>query len=227
MSIRTAEMLEATSALRPRSLWMRGGAGVLGLLWVGLVWLVGLFLTVASPVGGWFYAALCFLPGLFGTAVMFGLRWRWALVAAGLGSLLLGTVMYLAVPPDHARIRNVAEDVGVPRGWEQVDTGEYGNTWCWKGCPEVSYYFVTDGDPDEAMSAASAHFEDAGWRGGRTDPNPFGKPSEYDPLATGEWHDGRWEARLRLPSAASAAWWPGGEPPAPGTTRVEVTFSAR
>jgi len=213
--------------LRHRPPWVRVLSIVLSVVWVGVVFVVGGFLTIASPVGGWFYATLCFLPGLVGTVLLFGVtRGRDALLAASALSLACGFAMYQQAPPDHGRIEAVAEDAGIPvAGWELVGTGQSGNTWCWKGCPEVAYYYAADGSPGEAMATLGATFEEAGWRGGLLDPTYGRERSEYTPLSLGGWRKGRWEVELSVPPPAARFGW-SAEVERRGLTPVEVSFDA-
>jgi hypothetical protein len=201
--------------LRPRSLWARGGALALGAFWVGAVLVVGTFLGVASPVGGWFWALLCFLPGLVGAARLGGVRrWRDSLLLATAVSFVLGLGMYDAAPPSHGRIANVAQDVDLPADWELQSTDLSGNTWCWKGCPEVGYFYGVDESPGQAAATFDEILTEAGWVGGLQDPS-----------LGGSWSRGRWRVRLWVPSTESRYGWR--EPvTARGLTPVEVTFSA-
>lgn len=226
----TIEKLSPTADsgfLRPRSLWARGGAVALALLWAGAVLVVGMFFSVASPVGGWFYALLCFLPGLVGAARIGGVRrWRDSLLVATAVSFVLGLGMYDVAPPSHGRIANVAEDVGISRsGWELERTGETGNTWCWKGCPEVSYSYTAAESPEQAAATLDEILTEAGWVGGAQDPSFGDEPSEYDPLARGSWSRGRWRVTLQVPSTEFRYPWQE-DASARGLTPVEVTFSA-
>jgi hypothetical protein len=213
--------------LRTRSLWARGGAVVLALAWCLVVFAVGMFASVASPRGGWFYAALCFLPGLVGAGRLGGIRsWRDALLIAASLSLLLGSSMYAVAPPDHGRIRHVAEQVDLPAlDWDLVDGQEYGNTWCFKGCPEVVYLYGADASPAEVAPDLDAHLRDQGWVGGPQEPRLGHEPSDYDPLARGSWSHGRWHITLTVPSDHDPSPWHE-QATARGLTPVEVTFSA-
>lgn len=220
----TIEKLSPTGFLRPRSVWARGGALALGAFWVGAVFVVGTFLGVASPVGGWFWALLCFLPGLVGAARLGGVRrWRDSLLVATAVSFVLGLGMYDAAPPSHGRIANVAEDVDLPAGWELESTDRSGNTWCWKGCPEVATFYGVDEPPEQAAATFDEILTEAGWVGGLQDPSFGDEPSEYDPLARGSWSRGRWRVRLWVPSTESRYGWREAVT-ARGLTPVEVTF---
>lgn len=215
----------ASGFWRQRHLAVHALALVLTVVWVAAVFLVGSFLTVASPAGGWLYAALCFLPGLVGTARLGGVRrWRDVLLVAGAASLLLGFWMYQQAPPDHGRIRSVAEDVGVPvDGWQLVDESERGNTWCWKGCPEVVYLYAAPQGPTDALTTLGDVLEQDGWRGGAQDPTHGLARSEYTPLAYGTWRKGRWEVTLSVPAPASPYGW-SHETAQRGYTPVELSF---
>jgi len=214
-----------SARLRHRPLWSRALSIVLGVAWVGVVFVVGGFLTIASPVGGWFYATLCFLPGLVGTAFLFGVtRWRDVLLGASAVSLVCGVAMYQQAPPDHGRIRSVAEGVGVPvDGWQLVSEDERGNTWCWKGCPEVNYLYAAPQDPADALTTLGDVLEQDGWRGGAQDPTHGLARSEYTPLAYGTWRKGRWEVSLSVPAPASPGRW-SAETAQRGLTPVELSF---
>lgn len=215
----------APARLRHRPLWARVLSIVLGAAWVGVVFVVGGFLTIASPVGGWFYATLCFLPGLVGATVLFGVtRWRDTLLVASAVSLVCGVATYQQVPPDHGRIRSVAEEVGVPvAGWQLVGDSERGNTWCWKGCPEVSYSYLAHENPSETVGTLGDVLEGDGWRGGAQDPTHGFARSEYTPLAYGTWRKGRWEVSLSVPAPASRYDW-SAEAAQRGLTPVELSF---
>ena len=213
--------------LRPRSLWARGGAVALGLTWCLVVIAVGMFASIASPRGGWFYATLCFLPGLVVAGLLGGIRRRrdTMLVASAL-SLLLGSWMYAVAPPDHGRIRHVASEVDIPTlGWEPVDSYEHGTTWCLKGCPEMVYLYAGDTSPAEVAPGLDALLRDQGWVGGPQDPALGGEPSDYDPLARGSWSRGRWHIELTVPSDHYPSPWHE-EVTARGLTPVEVAVSA-
>lgn len=216
-----------TSFLVPRSLWARAGAVLLALLTVGVVFVAGMFLTVASPRGGWFYAALCFLPGLVTAARVGGVRrWRDTLLVAASVSFLLGLGMYQISPPDHGRIASVAQDAGIPGGWEHLLTDEQGNTWCFKGCPQITYSYAAAESPDEAVARLDEMLARDGWVGG---PQPRnlggGEVSEYDPLARGSWSRGRWRVAASVPSTRFRYPWQE-DAAARGLTPVEVTFAA-
>ena len=100
--------------LRPRSSWVRAAALLLALVWATAVDLVSGFLAIASYAGGWFYVMLCALPGLVAAARLGGVaRWRDTLLVSAAAAFLLGLGMDSSAPPEHGRIRHVAEGVGV------------------------------------------------------------------------------------------------------------------
>ena len=203
-------------------------AVVLTPVWVAVVFVAGLFLTMASPAFGWAYASLCFLPGLVGLARLGGVRrWRDTVLLAGVVSLVLGWVMYLQAPPDHGRIEDRAADAGLPvPGWELVDSDQRGNTWCFKGCPEVVYLYTTTEPPEQAVATLGRLLEDDGWTGGETDWHVGSDgPSEYDPLASASWRKGRWGIDLYVPPPASRYGW-SEDAQARGLTPVEVSVDA-
>ena len=214
--------------LRRRSLWARTGAVVLALTWCLVVLAAGMFVSVASPRGGWFYATLCFLPGLVGAGLLGGIRlWRDTLLIAAAASLLLGSSMYAVAPPDHGRIRHVASKVDVPAlGWDLVDSQEYGSTWCLKACPEMVYRYAADGSPAEVAPDLAARLRDQGWVGGPQDPQLGPEPADDDPPARGSWSRGGWQVELTVPSDRHPSPWHE-QVTARGLTPVEVTVSAR
>jgi hypothetical protein len=216
------------SFLRPRSLWARGGAVVLAAVWLVVVFAGVMFFGVASPRGGWVYALLCFLPGLVGAARLAGVRrWRDTLLLAVAAALVLGAWAYHLAPPDHGRIKHVAEDVGVPvDGWELVEVDEDGNTWCFKGCPTVTYFYAAEESSGAVVATLDEVLEGHGWSGGAEDRSyGRGEPTEFDPEALGSWRDGRWRVDLRVPSREHRYGW-AEEVTARGRTPVEVTFRA-
>lgn len=200
---------------------------MLALVWVVVAFAAVLFLGVASPVGGWLYALVCFLPGLVAAARLAGVRrWRDTLLVAAAVALLPSVGAYLVAPPAHDRIRGAAEDAGLTEvGWDRVAVDERGNTWCFKGCPEVTYFYAADASPDEAVATLDTLLAEAGWSGGETDPSSGRAPSEYDPEALGSWRSGRWRALARVPSAGYRFGW-SEEITARGLTPVEVTVTA-
>jgi hypothetical protein len=194
--------------------------------WLVVVFAAVMFLTVASPAGGWLWAALCFLPGLVASARMGGIRrWRDTLLLALGVALAAGTWAYAVAPPDHGRIDRVAQNVGVPEGWELAEVSEHGNTWCFKGCPEVTYFYAAPGAPAETVAALDTILKDRGWTGGVEDRSYGGEPSEYDPEARAAWIRGRWRVDLRVPSVA-LRHGSDQEVAVRGLTPVEITFSA-
>lgn len=216
-----------TGFLRARSLWVRAAALLLAAFWVGAVFLVGGFLTIASYRGGWFYVMLCVLPGLVAAARLGGVaRWRDTLLVATAASFLIGLGMYSSAPPDHGRIRHVAEDVGVPIDeWELLDEREYGDTWCMGGCPHVDYEYAAAATPDEAVATLDAILEERGWTGGADDPSINRTPNASDPLERASWSNGRWRIVLSIPSAEYRFAW-ADDVAARGLTPVEITFGA-
>lgn len=211
--------------LEPQSLWVRGGAVVLTGLWLLVVHFVGGFFGLASPVWGWLYAALCLLPGMVGTALMFGFRRsRDALLAAVAAALVCGVGMYAEAPPDHDRIRHHAEDVGITvDGWQLVADDESGNTWCLKGCPEVGYYYLTAQSPADAVATYTALLDEAGFSGGPLD-DSLGRTSDYTPVAHEIWRKGRWRVEVVVPSDAYRDSWRLRSDP--DLTPVEITYHA-
>jgi hypothetical protein len=220
-------MTTTPATIRPRSPWARVAAVALALVWVVIAFAAVMFFGVASPVGGWFYALLCFLPGLLGAARLAGVRrWPHTFVVATAVALVLGVWAYTVAPPGHDRLRDAAEGAGLAEvGWDRLGVDERGNTWCFKGCPEVTYFYAADASPDRAVAALDAVLEDHDWSGGAEDRAYGGPPSEYDPEARGSWRSGRWRADLRVPATAHRFGW-SQEVTARGLTPVEVTVTA-
>lgn len=218
---------DETPFLGSQSVWVRGLALLLATFWVAAVFLVGGFLSIASPAGGWLYATLCFLPGLVAAASLGGVqRWRDILLVATAASFLLGLGMYDNAPPDHGRIHAVAAQIGVPvDGWELEDSREYGDTWCLGGCPEVVYSYAAPGSPDQAVATLDAVLDEHGWVGGAEDPSSGRPPNDLDPEAVGRWSKGRWRVSLQVPSEESRHGHDA-DVAAGGLCPVEVTLAA-
>lgn len=213
------------AVLRPRRWWVRIAAVLGALVWAAAAAVVVAFSTVASAVFGWGYAALIFLPGLVGAAWLFGVRGR-ALVVAAVPALALGIVMHQWAPPDHGRVRQVAEDLGVGvEGWELVDDDESGNTWCWDDCPSVSYFYLAPEGPEQAVETFTARLRADGWSGGTPELWTRRPRSEYTERAIEVWRKGRWSVLLRVSSETYPPQWAKGADP--GLTPVEISYSAR
>lgn len=207
-----------------RRWWVRALGVCVAALWALFAFGAAMLFGVASARFGWAWSALVFAPGLAGAAALLGARPVRAAAATVAGlSLLAGAGVYAAAPPDHDRIRAKADaalaDVD---GLDLLDTGGSGNTWCFKGCPTVTYVYRAAADPDAAVQQVVSSLSADGWRGAPADPNPHGKPSKYDPLAYERWRDGRWHAEIRVPSPAMRRWEPLADQ---SGVRVEVTFS--
>lgn len=212
------------AVLRPRRWWVRIAAVLGALVWAVVAAVVVAFSTVASAAFGWGYAALIFLPGLVGAAWLFGVRGR-ALVAAVVPALALGIVMHQWAPPDHGRVRRVAEDLGVGvEGWELVADDESGDTWCWDGCPSVSYFYLAPEEPEQAVETFTARLRADGWSDDRSRLRAPRAPSEYTERAIEVWRKGRWSVLLRVSSETYTPQWAKGADP--GLTPLEISYSA-
>lgn len=214
-----------SGVLLPRRRWVRAAAAAAGAAWLPAAAAVVALTSVASAQFGWAYAALIFGTGLFAAAWAFGVGPRVGL-AVMFPALLLGVVMYEWAPPDHGRIRHVAVDVGVSVvGWDLVADEDYGNTWCWQGCPAVSYFYLAPESPDGAVAKFTRRLAADGWTGDTLSSPVTGPPSEYDPRAVELWRKGDWTVLLRVSSAAHPPQWAKGADPR--LTPLEVTFSSR
>lgn len=209
---------------RPRRSWVRIAAVIGALVWAAVAAVIVAFTSVASASFGWGYAALVFLPGLVGAAWLLGLRGR-ALVAAAVPALALGIVMFQWAPPDHGRVRHVAEDLGVNReDWDLVGDDESGTTWCWDGCPAVSFFYLTPEPPKQAVETFTARLRADGWSGGTPDLWAERPPGEYTERALEVWRKGRWSVMLRVPAEKYPPQWATGADP--GLTPVEISYTA-
>lgn len=214
-----------SGVLLPRRRWVRAAAAAAGVAWLPAGAAVVAFTSVASARFGWAYAAVIFGSGLFGAAWAFGVDPRAGAVVM-LPALLLGVVMYQWAPPDHGRIRHVAEGVGVGvEGWDLVADSDYGNTWCWQGCPAVSYFYLTPESADGAVATFARRLAADGWTGGTLSSSRTGPSSEYDPRAVELWRKGDWTVLLRVSSASFPPQWAKGADTR--LTPLEVTYSAR
>ena len=175
--------LEAGTAWRRRPWWRVALAVLLVVGWLPLAVAAGAFLGWSSETLGWLWGALAVLPGLVGAALLVRGRSRvWSAAAVGL-ALVVGTAGWYAAPPTHGRIQAKAT-LTWPAGWQEVDRAEYGNTWCFKGCPQVRYAFDVPGTYDaEDDAQVRVAFETAGWSVAERD----GKLN---------FRDGRWRATV-------------------------------
>jgi hypothetical protein len=219
------ESLRSGPLLAPRRWWVRALAVAVFLCWVIFAFVAIGFLTIASPAYGWLWATLGYLPGVLAAVALFGIRRRRDAAIATLAlAALLGGFSFLTAPPDHARIERVA-DRGLAHldGAQVVDRHERGNTWCFKGCPQVTYSIDSDLSPELAAAAVAASLRDAGWRGGPVRVPGHRADSEYAPLVHEQWSRGRWDATVKVLSQASRRLSDGTDSRA--RTRIEVEFS--
>lgn len=185
---------------QPRRTWVRvlGGAGSLFLLVVTFM-VLGL-LSVASAEGGWLPAAVWFLPAvLLGTLTVGIGRWYAAIALSIVGAVLLGVTMYHWAIPEPERIATVAEQVGVPEGWQPVGRELNGNTWClWNDCPEFYAVYATTQSAEQARDGFTRRLEAEGWE--REEDRATWRE---DPENHQWWHDGRWHVTLNVAPAGS------------------------
>lgn len=209
----------------PRS-WLVRAAGMLGLLlWLGASFMVALAF-VASWVLGWAFASVLVLIGavpLLRRFIVAG--WAAATVIGGVLALTLGLLAYELAVPGHGRLRSVASDVGTDvTGWQLVTSGQSGNTWCWQGCPEVGYYYVTAQPPASAIRRFTLQLKADEWvRLPLRDPT--GQAGTYAPIALQIWEKDEWRVSVRVPSPSSplASWRRGTDP---SLTPIEVLYTS-
>lgn len=144
--------------------WRVALGAVLALCWVVFVLGAAGFLGLLSEPLGWLWAALALAPGLLGAVMLVRGRspsWLGGAVAV---AVALGLVAWFLAPPGHARLQARADDIVWPASWRETGREEQGNTWCFKGCPEVEYTFdLPDPYGDTAASELTAAFAAAGW----------------------------------------------------------------
>lgn len=153
--------MEPRSPLRPVL------ACVLAFVWVVVAWIGILFSGVASSPQGWLSAAGVFATGLAVAGFVWGGERRWVVLAVlGAVALGLGFVLWTQAPPWADRVRDQADGLPVPDGWERTarrtDDRAVGlGTSDW----EVVSTYRAD-DPTYAASAEelTAALEDEGWQ---------------------------------------------------------------
>lgn len=180
----------------------------LGVLWVFAAFVVGGFLGHPSEPLGWLWATTGYAVGLVGCAAIWPGPMR---VPAGLAlglALVLGLADWYTSPPTHERLAAKADDVEVPAGWELEGESALGNTWCFKGCPELTRTYVVPGEYAAARDAVVAALEEDGW------------DRQSSPTIAGDvvsLSDGRWDVLVREGYVF--------EPEAGDPTEVELSFS--
>lgn len=156
---------DSLSAAVRRRLPFRVVLGVLvAVVWIPLMLFAGAFLSWLSEDLGWLWGTIAQAPGLLAAAWLIrGKSWVW-LTAALVLSLAVGLLGWFAAPPTHERVAVQAQRIVWPADWQQTDVTEGGSTWCFKGCPEISYSFIVPGGYDtEDAEAVKASFAAAGW----------------------------------------------------------------
>ena len=164
---------------------LRALALVTGAAWLFVAFIAGTFTGWSSETLGWLWSGLAFALGLALAVQLWGPRNRQlAFALAGAASVVLGFVHWQSSPPTHDRIADAADEVSVPAGWTLQSDTERGNTWCFKGCPQVDRTYAAPGTYDDALAEATRSFQDTGWKASET---------PYDTLT---FRDGRWSATL-------------------------------
>ncbi|MBA3783698.1 MAG: hypothetical protein H0X12_17845 [Nocardioides sp.] len=137
-------------------------AAVATLLWCAFGLAFGSFSGLSSERLGWLWMALVYAAGL-ALAVLLARGGRAWFVGAVVAAVALGTLHWLVSPPTTDRIADAAADVETPAGFDEVSRDARGNTWCFKGCPQVEVTYVVPGSIEEAETAMAAALEDDGW----------------------------------------------------------------
>ena len=164
---------------------LRAVALVTGAAWLFVAFVAGSFTGWSSETLGWLWSGLAFALGLVLAVQLWGPRNRPLAFALALAaSVALGLVHWQSSPPTHDRIAEAADEVTVPPDWALVSDTTRGNTWCFKGCPQVDRTYAAPGTYDEAVDSATTAFEDAGWEVSET---------PYDTIT---FRDGRWRATM-------------------------------
>ncbi|WP_203566586.1 hypothetical protein [Aestuariimicrobium ganziense] len=115
------------------------GALVLGIVWLLTVWMVAGFLGLSSTSYGWLTTGAIMALGLVGVLALFRFPYqRWVLIGPVVVGLLAGTAVGRTAPPEPARLVKLADATTMPAGWELSSEDVRGNTWCFKGSPQVS-----------------------------------------------------------------------------------------
>ena len=219
---------DRTAWLVVRRGWVRVLGVILAMVSVPAAAIVVAVFSVASPAHGWAPAAATFAPGLLGAVALIGFASRRkALAASTAVALLLGIGMYQWAPPDHDRLRAVADQVGTSPLWTYAGQEATGNTWCFNGCPEIESHYLTEQPTTAALNDYTTRLTRAGFTGGPVTRPAFSHPSKYAPLAEESWSKGRWQVEVRIPSNGYAATWRQSADPRARLTPVEVRISAR
>ena len=139
-----------------------GIAVVAGLLWCAFGLAAGSFVGLSSERLGWLWMTLVYAAGL-ALAVLLAQGGRTWFVGAVVAAAALGTLHWLVSPPTTERIADAADDVVAPSGFTEVSRDARGNTWCFKGCPQVEVSYLVPGSIEAAEDAMGAALEDDGW----------------------------------------------------------------
>ena len=148
-----------------RRSWLRiTFAVLLAIGWTIVALLSGTLIGIASESLGWLWMGLLLALGLVAAALVWGAsNRRLAIGVAVAGAFGIALVSWYTSPPTHERIIATAGTVDIPEGWDEVDESEYGNTWCFQGCPVVQRDYSVPGDLDEARTELFAGLEADGW----------------------------------------------------------------
>ncbi|MEJ7833437.1 MAG: hypothetical protein WKF79_11015 [Nocardioides sp.] len=139
-------------------------AVLLAIGWTIVALLSGSFIGIASESLGWLWMGLLLAVGLVSAAFVWGTSNRRLVIGVAVAVAFgIGLVSWYTSPPTHERVIATAETVDIPEGWDEVDEREYGNTWCFQGCPVVQRDYSVPGDLDEARTELVVGLEADGW----------------------------------------------------------------
>lgn len=170
--------------MQTRGTWGRVVLAVV-VLAIGVVigWFASSLFSVPSGRVGWLWAALMWTVVLGLPVLVLAPRRRWWwLAAAAVLATAIGVGSWYTAPPTADRLAAAYDDrVVLPSSFVEVDRQHYGNSWCFKGCPEMTVeHEVPAGWSEEERSRRLAEaLRETGW-------------SED---SQGWWSQGRWRLR--------------------------------
>jgi hypothetical protein len=153
--------MEPRSALRPFL------AFVLATAWVLVAWFGISISEIAAPRLGWLFAAAVFATGLAVAGFVWGGERRSVVLALlGVVALVLGFALWTQSPPSADRVRDRADGLSMPDGWERTARRTEDRA---VGLGASDWEVVSTYRSDEASYAASAEelsaaLEDQGWQ---------------------------------------------------------------
>lgn len=168
----------------------RVGRILLALLLLGvlavLAWFAINFFSVASGQRGFIWGGLVWLVLLGLPVLVLGppRRGRW-LLGAVVVAAVAGAVTWYSVPPTPERLAAAFEDeVRPPAGFMEASRDAHGNTWCFKGCPEltVAYEGRSGWSEQESRRRFGQALVEDGWEAHSDDRGTY-------------WTKWRWELR--------------------------------